>query len=110
MIKSIVSLDNPEFGSISLKTATGSTGSTTVNMTLVLKQDVTVAKCLVIFSIPKDKNDRNYENVVMKTSVDMCKMFQGVTGSFFTRMAMDNMKDMVDFELKCPVKKVKKKF
>jgi hypothetical protein len=106
-IQSIVSLDNPDYASLSLKTATSATGSSTINMTAILKQDITVAKCLVIISIPKDKNDRNYENVVMETTVDLCKMFQGMTGSFITRMIMENIKDKADFELKCPLKKVK---
>jgi hypothetical protein len=103
-----VALDNPEFGKIAIKTAIGPTGSSLMNITFFLNQDVTVVKCLVVFSIPKDKNDRNYENIVIKTTVDVCKMLQGVTGNFITRMAMENIKDMVDFELKCPLKKVRK--
>jgi hypothetical protein len=108
VIKRIDSLDNPEFGRISMKTAIGPTGSTVLNLSLVFNQQITVAKCLVILSIPKDKNDQNYENVVIRSSVDMCKMFQGITGNFLTRMVMENIKKIIDFDLKCPIDKVRK--
>lgn len=73
-------------------------------MTLNNYCDVTVLKFLVTFAIPKDKNDQNYENVVLKSSINACKMFQGITGDFISKMIMDDFKPHVDVDLKCPFK------
>jgi hypothetical protein len=69
--------------------------------------DVSKITIFLTFSIGKDKNDKNYERTVLKTSISACKMMQGVVGDFVTKTMMHTLKDYVDFELKCPFKKVK---
>jgi hypothetical protein len=62
-------------------------------------------KLLITFSIPKNEQDRNYEKVVVQSSINACKMFNGVTGDFISKMIMEKVKDFVDFDVKCPIKK-----
>jgi hypothetical protein len=104
----VVLFVNPEFGNITIRTGLSPTGRSTINMTAIHFHDMTLFKSLMTCSIPKDKNDQNYENVLIRSSINVCKMLQGVTGDFITRMLMHGIKNNVDFDMKCPFKKVRK--
>jgi hypothetical protein len=54
----------------------------------------------------KDRNDRNYEKQIIKSSANFCKMTDGVLGNFLAKMIMENLHEFTDYELKCPFKKV----
>lgn len=61
---------------------------------------------LFSFNVQKDKNDRNYEREVLKTSTNVCRMYQGILGDFLSKTIMDDLHKFIDFDLKCPFKKV----
>lgn len=60
-----------------------------------------------MFAIPRDKNDKNYENIVIKTSTNVCKLAQGVMGDFVVKMIMTDFHKFADFDIGCPFKKVR---
>lgn len=57
-----------------------------------------------IFALPRDSKDTEYTNVVMKATVDLCKMREGVRGNFITRMVMEFFDSLKEPILKCPLK------
>jgi hypothetical protein len=59
------------------------------------------------FSIPKDRNDKNFEKIIMNSNVNVCKMMNGVVGDFVSKMIMDDLKRALDYDIQCPMKKVK---
>jgi hypothetical protein len=85
-------------------------GDSVLNLTLTFKEETKIFKLLVTFSVPKDSHDTNYEKVVLQSSINACRMFRGVTGDFISKMIMENMKQFVDFEMKCPIEKVRVDF
>jgi hypothetical protein len=77
-----------------------------VNFTFYYAEDV--LKLIIQFELncKKDKNDRNYEKQIIKTSVSTCRIGEGVLGSFAAKMIMENYDKLVGYSLKCPYKKV----
>jgi Protein of unknown function (DUF1091) len=69
---------------------------------------VDILKLLTHFelNVQKDKNNQNYELQLPKTSTDVCKMTQGVIGNFLAKMIMHNVDEFINFEFKCPFKKL----
>lgn len=106
-IDSIAISEEPQFTNVSINITKGDgSGSTVLNICIDFNYEV--SKITIQFSIamPKDKNDKNYERVIIKTTVNACKMFQGVLGDFVVKTVMDTLRDSADFELKCPFPKV----
>lgn len=65
------------------------------------------------FSIitPKHSNSKTFDNVVLKTSVNICKVLKGIVANFFAKALFNDMKKYVGkTEISCPIKKVNKKF
>jgi hypothetical protein len=54
----------------------------------------------------KDKNDRNYERQLIKTTINVCKMVEGTLGDFVAKMIMEDLHNYIDFDLKCPFRRV----
>ena len=79
---------------------------TFINVTLDLAYDVTNVTVLFSFSIPKDKNDKNFERVILKSSVNLCKLFKGNVGNFLGKTLTELFDKFADFEPKCPIRKV----
>lgn len=50
----------------------------------------------------KDDNDKEYTNILLKTSVNVCNLSKGVIGNFVTKVLMENFKKSANFEMKCP--------
>lgn len=71
-------------------------------MTINLPHEVNKIMISFTFAIAKDKNDKNYERVVLQSTVNACKMLEGVMGDFLVKMIMENLRKHVLFELKCP--------
>lgn len=67
-----------------------------------------VSKLVVtfIFAVPKDKRDKNFEREIIKSTINVCKMFQGVMGDFMVKTIMDTLHKSANFELKCPFSQV----
>jgi hypothetical protein len=58
------------------------------------------------FNIQKDKNDRNYERQIFQTSTNVYRMSESVLGDFIAKMIMKDLRKFIDFDVKCPFKKV----
>lgn len=59
------------------------------------------------FAIPKDKNDKDFQKVLLNSNVNVCKLMNGVVGDFLSRMILDDLKKSSNVELKCPISQVR---
>jgi hypothetical protein len=78
-----------------------------MNITFSFADSYDVVRLHVNFAIPKDKRDQNYERTIMQSSINVCRMFNNVTGDFISRMIMEYARKSCDFELKCPIMPVR---
>lgn len=101
-----VSMNSPENANFSSIISRNSKGDSIMNMTIDLAYEMSKMVIYFTFAVPKEKNDKNYERVIINSNVNVCKMVSGVVGDFLTKMIMDDLKNLTDFELKCPLKPV----
>ncbi|CAO1366056.1 unnamed protein product [Diamesa hyperborea] len=57
---------------------------------------------VVMVAVKKDSTDKEYTNILLKTSVNVCNLSKGVIGNFVTKVLMENFKKSANFEMKCP--------
>lgn len=60
-----------------------------------------------VFAIPRNDGDRNYENIMMTSTLNSCKIQQGTRGNFIIKMVMDEFERNSDFKFNCPFMKVR---
>ena len=60
---------------------------------------------LVVINISSD-NSSTYNNEIFKSTVDLCKVSDGVLGTFAIRWFLENFKESSNFEYICPFHKV----
>jgi len=103
---SVISTSNPLYANFSSTIHKINVTDTLLNVSFEYFQDV--AKFTVKFrlSVPKDKNDRNYEKVVLESATNICKMAKGIIGDFLVRMIMEDFSKFANFNISCPFKKV----
>ena len=80
-----------------------------VNVSIHLK--VEVQSSLLFFHLtPGDNSTTEKNNMRIKTNVNLCKMPKSFAGNFVAKILLQNLRQYTDFELKCPLKKVKINF
>lgn len=55
------------------------------------------------FSLPKDGKDTEFQNQILKTTIDLCKLRKGVRSNFIIKMLMENFYSDEKHFLQCPV-------
>jgi Protein of unknown function (DUF1091) len=102
----MLSTSNNQYANFSSKIGVNANDQTSINISLNFGHNITKMTIFFKFSIAKDKNDKNYEKVLLETNVNACKMVGGVVGDIVTRMIMENLKQHSTIPLKCPYMKV----
>jgi hypothetical protein len=72
-----------------------------------LNFDVFKLVALYNFSIPSDNEDREFKKMLIKSNLDVCRMAKGNRGDKIGRFMMDEIAKYADFDMKCPINKVK---
>jgi len=103
---SIISTSNPLYANFSTSINKINVTDTAVNVYFEYFQDVTKFTVKFKLSIPKDKNDQNYEKVLLDSATNVCKMAKGIVGDFLVKMIMEDFSKFADFNITCPWKKV----
>lgn len=106
MYESITSFSDPKFANFSSQNFKNAKGISVINITIDLTYPITKAMIQFTVSTPKDKNDKNYEKILIQSNINACRLISGVVGDFLSKMIMANLKDHVDFDLKCPISNV----
>lgn len=104
--ENFVSTSDPEIANFSSVITKNSNGDSVMNITIDFAYEVSKAMIYFTFSIQKDKNDKNFEKVLLKSNVNACRMISGIIGDFLTKIIMEDLMKFVDFQLKCPFPKV----
>lgn len=89
IVKVTMNLDNSEWN------------QTSVNWTANLVSDKMTTKFLqlVTVSIAEDSNDREYRRVLLKTTIDLCRLAQ-VQSTFFAKAFMENFLSASNYQLR----------
>lgn len=58
--------------------------------------------------LPETPNDNNYKTVFFRSKINAKKVLQGVRGNILITLLVDTIVKSLDFELKFPMKKVRK--
>jgi Protein of unknown function (DUF1091) len=56
------------------------------------------------FHVPLHEKDLEYQKEVIKSTVNMCKLEQGVRANFIMKMIMENFNKCANFKWECPMK------
>lgn len=64
------------------------------------------SQVLVEIAMPKDPYDFEFGNVVFKTTVDVCKVFNGVVATFVVKAVLEHFEKTDDIGIQCPFKEV----
>lgn len=93
---------NPTYLNVSLVSFLNSKGENLLNFSMT--SNVTIQKYMATFtfSLPKSQNDKEYENQILHSTINMCKLDDGVRGNFLAKMLMEDFYNSADFDLKCP--------
>ena len=54
------------------------------------------------FALPKNKQDKDFQNKILESTFDMCKINQGVRANFVVNMFMEMLYKYSDFVFECP--------
>jgi hypothetical protein len=79
-----------------------------INLDMMAYLGYDMSKFIVIYTIalPLHENDQNFERVAIKTSMDLCKILQGIAGDFVAKLLLKNILKQSNSDLSCPHKKV----
>ena len=65
-----------------------------------------VCKALVVINVVKDNSSTLYDNEIFRANINLCKINDGVVGSFVIRWFMENFAKAANFKFECPFYKV----
>ena len=106
MVENILSNVNPLYANFTYNIKKLSSGETAINISYYYAVDVFKNIIHVEINFQKDKNDRNYEKQILKSAINVCRMSEGTIGDFMAKMIMENIHQYMNFDLRCPFKKV----
>lgn len=76
-----------------------------VNISIDIYYELTKLPIIISFSVPKDENDENYQQNIMKTSFNFCRIVNGVAVDFMAKILLDQIKKVSNIPYKCPFPK-----
>lgn len=103
----IVISSNEKVSKTTFKIYYDKNNNTVLNTDLILLVDVEKMVSTVKISVPENKKDKSFRKEVFKTSIDMDKLFNGVQGTYFAKVLLENYFTSINFEPKFPLKKVR---
>lgn len=102
---SVVFNFDPNNGNITAK-VWKENGHSYLNMSAETFVDLERMMLTFVYAIGKNENDKNYENVIMHSTMNSCKVNNGNRGNFVIKMVMDQFQKNSDFNFTCPFPKV----
>lgn len=94
---------NSNYVNVSLSTFQDDKKDSLLNFTAT--SNVTILKYMGTFKflLPQSDNDKEYRNQVLQSSIDLCKIHDGVRGNFLVKMMMEDFYNKTDaINLRCP--------
>lgn len=97
---------NPKMCNLTINYTHNEKGESVTNVTIVNHVNITKLFVYVSVRIPENRNDREYSREVIRTVVDLEKVFNGLQSNPLVKGYADNILKHVDFEIKLPFKPV----
>lgn len=107
ILNNFTAISSPKFANASCSVYKDSTDHFITSINVSLFYDVSKVVIVYNFSIPRDKDDRQFSKLLMKKNVDVCRMANGNMGDKIGKMIMDELSKYADYEIKCPFRMVK---
>lgn len=101
----ILSTSNYEFANFTMVLGNLSNGASSVNMTIDFFQKLLKIPVYLTFSVPADKKDENFSKIILKVTINICRILDGVAGDFFSKMIENELKRIASNSFKCPIQK-----
>lgn len=76
-----------------------------INSVATLLRDIEKLQAYVKFSVPENGEDKNYKKELLRTVVDIDKLFKGIATNFIAKSMME-YGNGINFERQFPIKKV----
>lgn len=99
---SVASHSNREYTDVNL-TLFESNHTSLLNFSVTSNVPIKKIMAAFSFSLPQHDKDEDYQNRVLQSSVNLCKLQDGVRGNFLTKMLMEDFDKSANFTLKCPL-------
>ncbi len=81
-----------------------------INITADVFEDIFKFPVYSTFSLPKDEKDRDYQRNVLKATINVCRIINGVGGDFISKFVGNELRRITKVPLKCPLAKKTYKF
>lgn len=95
---------NPQYLNLSLILFNDTNGDSLLNYSATTFVDMLKVSSTFSFSLQKNEEDLEYQNRVLRSTIDLCRLRTGATGNFVAKMLMENFHKCADFTLQCPMK------
>lgn len=82
----------------------GPNNETLLNYTSDTYVDVLKLIASISIAIAKDENDKEFQTQVMKSTLDLCKLSEGIRGNFLANVFLEYFHESSDYALSCPMK------
>lgn len=104
--ESVLQSSASPYANFSARIGKNHNGESYINCSISYGYEITKMTVLFKFSIPQDKNDNDFQKILVNSNVNVCKMMSGVMGDFLSKMIMEDLKKCSNIDLKCPIPKV----
>lgn len=101
----VVYNNDPNYGNVTAKVWTKGNHSY-LNVTAESFVDLDKMLLSIVFAITRTENEKIIENVLMRTTLNTCKINEGNRGNFIVKMMMEEIDRTADFKFTCPFPKV----
>lgn len=98
---------NSSIGNINVTSVKNSHGESLLNVQFENYQDLSVLFSTFIITVPLDEKDKDFQRELLRSTINVCKVKQGVMGNFFIKTFMEDFEKYSDFKVECPFKKGK---
>lgn len=82
----------------------GPNNETLLNYTSDTYVDVLRLLASISIAVPKDERDKEFHLQIIKSTLDMCKLSEGVRGNFLAKVFLEYFHESSDYAMTCPMK------
>jgi Protein of unknown function (DUF1091) len=79
-------------------------GRSRINVSLSLDKDILGLKVMIATQV-KSPSAFSYDREIMRQTLDVCRLGNGLIGNFISKMVYDILKNYSNYFFECPVKK-----
>ncbi|KAL7042088.1 hypothetical protein ACKWTF_001023 [Chironomus riparius] len=97
---------NSDYCSMNITTWRNKDGTSLINCRFEQFMDFEKEMFFITLKSQKSKSDDGYSNLIFKSTIDVCKLSQGVVANFLVKVVLETIKDHANFTVSCPFKKL----